>query len=408
MKSICKFNLLTFLFINIAQAQIAATKIKELNIEDFCKGSSINLNGKIYSIKDDGFCNAIKDLKEENQTPDANLINDINYTFKNLDPTSMVVKKKCNMPTALTNNIYPSPNIGLNESLKTNDKTKWQIRFYASHSFTKYGKSDFEMRSSRINIDVKDLPIDGRDGREWFSPKKFLSKGHNPAQMIDEPSNTFTIGFIKPTSNSKISHEFVLTAFHPKELIHGNTPVHVVGSVDGVKVEDFTVLNKPFDGYNQTPGELEIVRNQSTYQNMIYSVGYRPRFKLLDGKAGSLIYSPGIQVGIITGKAYSAVIKEDEWWEFDEYKEPGNLNYHGFGGAITNKIEYITPGGKFGVHYENKLGHYNKKMAFLDGTQEYILKFMGNSIGMTFMIRDFNISKKERKLKKKSRESLGK
>ena len=45
---------------------------------------------------------------------------------------------------------------------------------------------------------------------------------------------------------------------------------------------------------------------------MIYSVGYRPRFKLLDGKAGSLIYSPGIQVGVITGKAYSAVIKEDE------------------------------------------------------------------------------------------------
>jgi hypothetical protein len=117
------------------------------------------------------------------------------------------------------------------------------------------------------------------------------------------------------------------------------------------------------------------------------------RVKLLDGKAGSLIYSPGIQVGVITGKAY---------------QEPGNLNYHGYGGAITNKIEYITPGGKFGVHYENKLGHYNKKMAFLDGTQEYILKFMGNSIGMTFMIRDFNISKKERKMKKKSRESIGK
>jgi tartrate dehydratase beta subunit/fumarate hydratase class I family protein len=97
MNTICIFNLLTFLLINIAQAQTASSEVKELNIEDFCKGSSINLNGKIYTIKDDGFCNAIKDLKEENQTPDANLVNDINYTFKNLDPTNMVVKNKCKM-----------------------------------------------------------------------------------------------------------------------------------------------------------------------------------------------------------------------------------------------------------------------------------------------------------------------
>ena len=75
----------------------------------------------------------------------------------------------------------------------------------------------------------------------------------------------------------------------------------------------------------------------------------------------------------------------------------------GYGGASTNKVEYILPGGKFGIHYENKVGAFKKKVPFLDGTQEYTMKFMGNSIGMTFMIRDFNISKEERKMKKELR-----
>jgi hypothetical protein len=44
MNTICIFNLLTFLLINIAQAQTASSEVKELNIEDFCKGSSINFN----------------------------------------------------------------------------------------------------------------------------------------------------------------------------------------------------------------------------------------------------------------------------------------------------------------------------------------------------------------------------
>jgi hypothetical protein len=193
LKTITIITILIFFTMSWAQAQTVRSKPSELNVEDFCAGPSIQLNGETYTIKEDGFCDAIKDLKEENSTPDADLINDINYTFMNLDPTNLVKKNNCN--SLSSPEIYPKYNVDLelNESLKS-DRTKWQIRLYTSHSFTKYAKSDFKMRSSRINIDVKDLPIDGRDGHEWFSPKKFLSDGHNPAQMLDEPSNTFTIG----------------------------------------------------------------------------------------------------------------------------------------------------------------------------------------------------------------------
>ena len=390
-----KLSIVTIFTFLASTYVIAQSQVNELHIEDFCKAPTINLNGKIFNIKEDGFCNAIKEAKEENNTPDAYLINDINYTFSNLNPTNLVTKIKCNMPNMLTEPAKQNQNLALNQSLTT-EKTKWQIRLYASHSFTRYGKSDFKMRSSRVNIDVKDLPIDGRDGHNWFNLEKLTTNGHNVFQIFDEPSNTFAIGFTKSSKNSKISHEFILSAFHPKEIFHKDTPVRVDGTVDGVAVNDVVVLNEPFDGYNQTPGELELVRNQNTKHNMIWTIGYRPRFKLLDGKAGSLIYSPGIEVGINTGQAYSAITKKDKWWQTDAYGESGALNYHGFGGTITNKIEYAIPGGRFGVHVENKIGAFKKKIPFLDGTQEYVMKFMGNSIGMTFKLYD---SKKKKKSK---------
>jgi len=392
-------------FGQVCFAQAVPTKLEQIHIEDFCAGPTVTIKGQKYVVKEDGFCNAIKEVKAGNELVDADLINDITYTLNHLDPIDSVSGAKCNKfnyPNTSSNN-----NTALTESLTDKAKTKWKIRFYASHSWTTYYNTDIKMRSSRVNIDVKDMPIGGRDGHHWFNPKTFLAEGNNPAQMIDEPSNTFTIGFIKPSKNGSIEHEFILSAFHPKEIYasddNGSNPiVQVDGTVDGTEVHGMRQLSKPFDGYNQEAGELEISRNQSTHMNMMYSVGYKARFKLLDGKAGSLVYSPGIQVGIATGKSYSAIIKEGEWWENDAYEESG-LNYHGYGGSVTNKIEYLLPSGKFGIHYENKLGMYNKKVGFLDGTQEYTLKFMGNSLGLTFMIHDQSKKKKDkRKYKKKN------
>jgi hypothetical protein len=407
-----------FTFI-IAQTSFAQTAAKEINVEEFCAGSVVTVQGQKFTVKEDGFCNAVKEAKEDNEKVDADFVNSIKYSLNNLDPNGSIAYDNCyisspSLSTTTPSNPWEVSN--LSKSLTKEGKSKVKLRFYASHSFTQYANADLKFKSSRINGTAQNVPIAGRDGHHWFTPKTFLAEGNNPLQMLDEPSNTFTIGITLPSkkSNPRVEHEIIVSMFHPKEVYGktvdkpgstGEAPVRFDGVVDGTAVNGMVLLNKPFDGYNQTPGEMEISRNQSTHMNMIYTVGYRPRFKILEGRAGTLVYSPGIEVGITTGQSFSAVVKEDEWWISDHYEEKAGLNLHGYGGAITNKVEYLFPGGKVGIHYENKVGSFKKKIGFLDGTQEYNMKFMGNSIGLTFMLRDFNVTKEHKKLNKMQRKA---
>lgn len=157
------------------------------------------------------------------------------------------------------------------------------------------------------------------------------------------------------------------------------------GDIDGVAVDGIAPLNRPFDGYNQSPGEMELLRNQNTGGEMIFEIGYGHRFKLLSGKAGSLTYTPSVAVGVTTGSNYTAVTKVGEWWESDQYSE--SYRIQGFGGTVTNKVEYTFPKERFGLFYENNLGVYQQKHGFLDGTQQYKLKFMGNNIGLVIKLK---------------------
>lgn len=266
----------------------------------------------------------------------------------------------------------PTPALALNQ------QDKWKIRFYASHSFTTYFNSDVSFRSSRYNIDVKDYIWAERSSREFFSKSTWSKPGNNIFQMIDEPTNTFTV------SIEKDGHEFFLSAFHPKFLQARNQVRYVKGTVDGTPVDGYMDLNKPFDGYNQEPGEIEIVRNENTHRQMTFELGYGHRFNLAQGKLGSLVYTPSIGLGVMAGNNYSVAIKQGEWWEFEDNLD--KFGIQGFGGSVTNRIEFNTPKERFGVFYENKLALYHQKTGFLDGTQEYNLGFMGNSVGMKFMI----------------------
>jgi hypothetical protein len=263
---------------------------------------------------------------------------------------------------------------------------KWKIRFYASHSFTTYFKNDINFQSSRYNVEVKDYEWAERGSREFFSLEEWKKKGSNPFQMIDEPTNTFTV------SLEKDGHEFFLSAFHPKFLQAPDQVKHMKGTIDGVAVDGFAPIYTPFDGYNQSPGESELLRNQNTHKQMSFELGYGHRFKLLDSKLGSINYIPSIGVGVMVGENITVMIKEGQWWEYDDYKDKYGIQ--GFGGSITNRLEFNTPKERFGVFYENKIGLYHQKHGFLDGTQEYNLGFVGNSVGMKFMLYNPNNKKK--------------
>jgi hypothetical protein len=264
-------------------------------------------------------------------------------------------------------------------------KDKWKIRFYASHSFTTYFNTDVTFQSSRYNVVIKDYEWAERSSREFFSPATWKEEGNNPFQMIDEPSNTFTV------SLEKNGHEFFISAFHPKFLQAADQVKYMKGTIDGVEVDGYAPVNKPFDGYNQEPGESELVRNQNTHKQMTFEIGYGHRFKLLDSKVGSISWVPSLGLGVMVGENYSVMIKEDAWWDFEEGKDPYGVQ--GIGGSITNRLEFNTKKERFGVFYENKLGYYHQDHGFMDGTQKYNLGFLGNSVGMKFMIHNPNNKK---------------
>ena len=273
------------------------------------------------------------------------------------------------------------------QKLNKKKEDKWKIRFYASHSYTTYFNSDIKFQSSRYNVEIKDYEWAERSSREFFTPAEWKKPGSNPLQMIDEPSNTFTV------SLEKNGHEFFLSAFHPKFLQAPDQVKYVKGSIDGTLVDGVVPINKPHDGWDQTPGESELVRNANTHKQMTFEVGYGYRFKLFDTKVGSMSFIPSVGVGVMAGTNRSTVIKPNEWFEFDEYNDTQYIQ--GFGGSVTNRIEFNTKKEKLGLFYENKLGFYHQHHGFLDGKQTYDLGFMGNSIGIKMMIYNPSMKKKK-------------
>lgn len=330
---------------------------KSLDIRILCEGkeeapankTSIKLENSIL-IVDKGFCAEFLKLELKNE-----LVN----------TTSLLEK--------------PEPSINCEQKTSNQESAdKWKIRFYASHSFTTYFKSDLKIDSSRYNILIKDYEWAERGSREFFLPSTWKEEDNNPLQMIDEPTNTFTL------SLEKNGHEFYLSAFHPKFLQKPDQVKHIIGTIDGVDVNEVAPINRPFDGYNQSPGESEIVRNQNTHLEMSFEAGYGRRFNLIDGKFGSIVYTPSIHLGVMTGANLTVVVKENQWWEFDENLD--KFGIQGYGGSITNRLEFNTKNERVGVFYENKLSLYHQKHGFLDGTQEYNLGYMGNNVGLKFMI----------------------
>jgi hypothetical protein len=257
---------------------------------------------------------------------------------------------------------------------------KWKIRLYTSHSFTTYFNSDLKIDSTRYQVSIQDYEWAERGSRDFFLPETWRKEGNNPFQVLDEPTNTFTV------SIEKDGTEFFLSAFHPKYLQKEGQIKQMTGTIDGVTIDRMQAVNTPFYGYVHTPGESKIVQNRCTHRQMEFTVGAGKRFTLADGKAGSLVYTPSIATGVMTGPCVSQVVKQGEWWEFEGNTD--RMRVQGFGGNVTNRLEFNTPNERFGLFYENKLGLYHMKHGFLDGTQEYNLGFMGNSVGMKFMIHN--------------------
>jgi hypothetical protein len=333
---------------------ILAQEVTKLDLTAICQNNGTGIEStKEVVIADRGFCAEFLKLESETQVHET-----INILSRGITtPSTSNCDDQIIIPIV---------------------KDQWKFRIYASHSFTTYFNSDISFRSTRYNVDIKDYEWAERSSREFFTPETWKEEGNNPFQMIDEPSNTFTV------SMEKNGNEFFLQAFHPKFLQAENQVKYMKGEIDGTPVDGVAPINKPFDGYDQVPGESELVANMNTHRQMTFEAGYGRRFTLLQGKLGSFNYVPSISAGVMVGNNNSIMVKANEWWEFEGHDD--KYGVQGFGGSITNRFEFNTPKERFGVFYENKLSGYHQKHGFMDGTQKYNLGFMGNSVGMKFMI----------------------
>ncbi|MBT7608254.1 MAG: hypothetical protein HN576_00765 [Bacteriovoracaceae bacterium] len=338
---------------------------KIVAIEQFCTGPRVSIHGMNLVIDDKGFCKALAEIKKENKEVDVDFVSDITSVLHQIRNFSTI------------SNFCPETmgNFQFGENVK---KDKWKVRFYASHSFTTYFSTDMKIRSSRYNIDIDNYEWKERSSRHFFNPETWKEEGNNPFQVIDEPTNTFTL------SIEKNGNEFFLSAFHPKFLQNDGQVKHVRGEVDGVPVDGMSMLESSNGGMNPADGQLGIIRNQNTHLEMMFEVGYGHRFKLLDGKAGSLVYIPSLAVGVTYGKNLTVVVKEGELWNYEDTLDKAGIQ--GVGGTVTNRIEFNTKKERFGVFYENRFSYYKQKHGYMDGTQQYDLKLMGNSVGIKFMI----------------------
>jgi len=254
----------------------------------------------------------------------------------------------------------------------------WKIRLYASHSFTRYFNSDINFQSSRYSVEIKDYEWAERGSREFFTPKEWAKPGSNPAQMLDEPTNTFTI------SIEKEGHEFYLSAFHPKFHQAPGQIKAMSGVIDGIQVDQTQAVNEPFHGYNFRPGESKLARNQFTHMQMLYEAGYGHRFTVFRTRIGNLTYIPHVGVGFMMGQNYSVMVQAGAWWDFEDATAP--FGFNGYGASAGNRIEINTPNERVGIFYENRLGYYKMQSRFLDGTQKFNLGFVGNSVGVKFLL----------------------
>lgn len=347
-------TLLTALLVSIALPASA------LNLAEICAGAPANGLKLIatpegsMAVLDGGFC-AAYNAAEAGETP-VSIFSKPNPALQELQLFAPV------------------------ETAPFEPKPRWRVRLYMSHSFTTYLPSDIAFRSSRYNVEVQDYEWAERGSREFFTLGTLTAKNNNPLQVFDEPTNTYVV------SIEKNGHEFFLSAFHPKFLQAQGQVKYMKGTIDGAPVDGYHELNKPFDGYDQTPGESEIDRNENTYRQMAFEIGYGRRLKLLAGKLGHLTYVPGLAVGVMTGNNYSSVVQEGHWWEFDSKGD--TYGVMGFGASVTNRVELNGRRERVGLFYENKVSMYKMEHGFLDGTQKYDLKLVGNSVGLKFMLYD--------------------
>ena len=239
-----------------------------------------------------------------------------------------------------------------------NDGNKWKIRFSFGFSRTHYYPTDLHIKSTALNVVIKDVEMFERTSATAYDPTTWKNFGQ-AFMWIDEPTNTFTL------SLEKKNNVFYLTIFHPKylkSLIYNKT------EVNGETQYSYSPVDETGDLAAQTPKGSELLHLGNTYHDVIWQIGYGRQFVLFNSKkAGKLSYTLRADIGINTGHANSQHITTEGVVE--DYNEGDR--YQGFNASLGQRLEYQR--GRVSLFIDQKTIYSKVKHGFYDGTIDYNL-----------------------------------
>lgn len=259
---------------------------------------------------------------------------------------------------------------------KDNPDNQWKFTANFGFNRIKYFDTDMHLKSSRLDVTIKDFTFKERTSAEYFNPKNWQGI-QDAGRWIDEPTNGLTL------TASKNKNVFFASVNHPKFLKEDFQTRNVTGTVDGVKVDQMMPINEEFDGYNDQPGQMHLVRFENTYRQMDVQLGYGRDITVADAhKYGKLVYTPSVHAGISAGYSYAVYTKPNEYWQFDDHRQ--DLSIQGANVSVGNKLRYEY--GRANIFVENKFTFSHFKHEFMDGTAEYDMKYNSTMMGLGFQL----------------------
>lgn len=253
----------------------------------------------------------------------------------------------------------------------------WSLNFKFSFARTSYMNTDINVDGAELNGTIHNFNFNERTSSDYYNPNNW-NNFSDSLKWIDEPTNYFTLTLTKNKNN------IIISMYHPKWTIGTNTSNRVEGYLHGEYVDEFMDLDEPlredYSNFTTAPGQLHLVRFENTHLQLEFALGYGRDFTLFATKKGhELIVQPAIYVGILTGANLTATRDHDDYWSFNGYKAPFQVQgpMIGFGGLI--KYDF----GLFDLFYQARYtrANINEREAW-GGSVDYIHRYTTNTFGI--------------------------
>ena len=257
--------------------------------------------------------------------------------------------------------------------LKDDQNQAWKIRFYFGYNRTQYLNTDLHLQTDRVNVVIKDFSFAERTSAEYYNPKNW-DKFENSFRWVDEPTNSFTFALEHKKDVLEIN------VFHPKFLKQNYETKQVIGTVDGVALNQQQAINlAPNQAGYSDPGAMHLTRFESTHKQLDLQIGYGHKFTLYQGAKASVSYIPHIDAGVTLGENRLIYEKKNTPWSYEQVNDQKLTQ--GLNVSVGNRLEYRY--GVVGAFVDQRFTHSHLVNTYSNGKAEYDMNYFPVAMGVS-------------------------